>query len=86
MLAGDGLTHLFQQVRGEDEVGEAFVGRPHNVCRHALPFLMPFVDEDDVLTDTHDGVHVVGIDDGGHLEFLGNGMQQIINNQRCLRV
>ena len=70
----DGLAHLLQQVGSEDEVGEALVGGAHDVGRHALPLLAAFVDEDDVLADSHDGVHVVGVDDGGHLELLRNGV------------
>ena len=47
---------------------------------------MSFVDEDDVLTNTHDRVHVMGIDDGGDIELLGNALQQFVNDKRCLGI
>ena len=47
---------------------------------------MSFVDEDDVLTNTHDRVHVMGIDDGGDIELLGNALQQFVDDKRCLGV
>ena len=47
------LTHLLQQVAGEDKVCQALVGGIHDVARDSLPLLMSFIDEDDVLADTH---------------------------------
>ena len=35
---------------------------------------MAFVDEDDVLANAHDRVHVVGVDDGGDAELLGDAL------------
>ena len=43
----------------------------HDLTAHALPLLMAFVDEDDVLANAHDRVHVVGVDDGGDVELSG---------------
>ena len=69
------LAHVLQQVAGEDEIGEAGVVGSHDLTALALPFFMAFVDEDDVLADAHDGVHVVGVDDGGHVELAGDALQ-----------
>ena len=79
-LVSDGLAHFFQQVAGEDEVGEALVGRAHDVGRDALPLFSTFIDEDDILADAHHGVHDMGVDDGVHLELLSDGVQQVVDN------
>ena len=80
LSVGYGLAHFFQQVAGEDEVGEALVGGVHDLRGVALPLLMALVDVDDVLTDAHHGVHVVGVDDGGHVELAGDGVQQVVDD------
>ena len=74
-MGDDHLAHVLQEVAGEDEIGEAGVVGSHNLTALALPFLMAFVDEDDVLADAHDGVHVVGVDDGGHAEVACDGVE-----------
>ena len=38
-----GFLHLSEQVRGEDEAVEAFVGGRHNLVLGALPLLVPFI-------------------------------------------
>ena len=66
------FLHLAEQVGGEHEVVEFLVGRRHDVVLCALPFLVALVYEDDVLADAHDGVHVVGVDDGRDVILLGD--------------
>ena len=78
---GDGFAHLLQQVAGEDEVGEALVGGVHDLRGVALPLLVALVDVDDVLADAHHRVHIVGVDDGRHVEFAGDGVQQVVDDQ-----
>ena len=80
------LAHVLQEVAGEDEIGEAGVVGSHNLTALALPFLMAFVDEDDVLADAHDGVHVVGVDDGGHVELAGDALQQFVDDEGGLGI
>ena len=82
----DGLPHFLQQVAGEDEVGESLVGGTHDVGRYTLPLLLSFVDEDDVLADAHDRVHVVGVDNGRDVVFLSDAVQQVVDDKACLRV
>ena len=74
MLAGDGLTHLFQQVRGEDEVVEFLVRGSHDFIFGAVPCSRTLINKDDILTNAHHGVHVVGVDDGRCAVFLGDGV------------
>lgn len=84
MLLVHHCSHFFQQVAGEDKVGETLVLGVHNLTADALPLLMSFEDEDDIFANAHDGVHVVRVDDGGNAEFLGDAVQQVVDNQRCL--
>ena len=80
------LAHVLQEVAGEDEISEAGVVGSHNLTALALPFFMAFVDEDDVLADAHDGVHVVGVDDGGHVELAGDALQQFVDDEGGLGI
>jgi hypothetical protein len=42
---------------------------------------MSFVNVDDTITNTHNGVHVVGVDDGCHIVFRGNVVNQFVDYQ-----
>ena len=75
------LFHLLEQLAGEDQFVELFVGRGHHFVFVALPFLSAFIDEDDVFANAHYGVHVVGVDDGGHVVFFGDAREQLVDNQ-----
>ena len=81
VLFVDHAAHLFQQVAGEDEVGEPFVAGLHDLAALSLPVFMTLVDEDDVLSDAHHRIHVVGIDDGGDVELLGDAAQQVVDDE-----
>ena len=85
-VGDDHLAHVLQEVAGKDEIGEAGVVGPHDLAALALPFLMALVDEDDVLADAHDGVHFVGVDDGGHVELTGDALQELVDDERGLGV
>ena len=41
---------------------------------------------DDIFANAHHRVHVVGVDDGGGVVFHGDGVQQVVDNQRRLGV
>ena len=75
------LSHVLQQVAGKDEVSEFLVIGAHDHAALALPLFLAFIDKDDILTDTHDRIHVVGIDDGGHLKFFRDALQQTIDDK-----
>ena len=67
--------HFFyfaEEVGSKNEVIQAFVGRGKDIVFTAFPLFMPFVDIDDFLSDTHYGVHVVGIDERGHIVFTSD--------------
>ena len=44
------------------------------------------MDEDYGFTYSHDGIHVVGVDDGGDVVFVGDAMQEFIDDERRLWV
>ena len=77
----DHLAHILQKVAGKNEIGKALVVGTHNLTANALPFFMSLVDEDDVLADAHDGVHVVGVDDSGHVELTGDALQEFVYDE-----
>ena len=76
-----GTTHVLQQVAGEDKVGKSLVLGVHDVCGNTLPFLLSLVNEDNGLTNAHNGVHIVRIDDGRHVVLLGDAVQQFVNDK-----
>ena len=71
----DYLSHVLQQVAGEDKVGKLLVGRVHDLATHALPFFVTFVNKNDIFSNAHYGVHIVGVDDGGHVILMGDGVE-----------
>ena len=80
------VLYFTQQVGCEDEVVQPFVGGGEYIVLGSFPFLVSLVDVKDAVADAHYGVHVVGIDDGGHVVLGGDVMNQGIDNQRGLRV
>lgn len=47
---------------------------------------MSFVYEYNVFTDAKNGVHVVGVDDGGDIVFMRNVAQEFVNQNGSTRV
>ena len=77
---------LTEEVRSEDEVVEAFVVGTHDFVLRAFPFAIAFVDIEDMFADAHDGIHVVGVDDGGRVILLRELMDEFVDDERCLGV
>ena len=75
------ILYLAQQVAGEDEGGEAFVGGGHYFVLGAYPFQFSFIYIYNVFADAHYGVHVVGVDDGGHVVLFGNAVDEFVYDQ-----
>ena len=78
--------HFPEQVGSENKVVQLFVGGTHDIVFTALPLLASFVDEEDMLTDAHDGVHVVGIHDSRDVVFFSQLVDQLIDDHGCLGV
>ena len=80
------LLDFPEQVGCEDEVVEGFVVGGDDLVFCSLPFFNTFFDEDDVFPDIHYGVHVMGVDNRGHLIFRCNIVDQVVYQQGRFRV
>ena len=69
------LFHFAEQVGGKNKIIEFLVVRIHHVIFCALPFFMSFINEDNILTNSHHRVHIVRVDDGCNAVFFGNALQ-----------
>ena len=86
LLLGLRFLDLFEEVRGEDEIVQYLICGGEYIFFGSLPFLVPFVDEDDFLANAHHRVHVVGVDEGGHVVLACDVLDQGVDDQRCLGV
>ena len=75
------ILYLAEQVAGEDEVVQSFVGGGEDVVLGAFPLLVSFEYEGNFVADAHHGVHVVGVDDGGHVVLLGDAMDKVVDDE-----
>ena len=80
------FSYLAEQIRGEDKIIQPFIGSSKHIIFCPFPFFMPLVDVENTVTDSHYGVHIVGIDNGCHVVFSGNVVNQFIDNQLGLWV
>ena len=81
LTSRNAFFHLLQQVAGEDEVGEQLVSGGHDVLAFPAPFQVALVYEYYRLANTHYGVHVVGVDNRGDVVFVGDAMQQFVDDE-----
>ena len=77
------LEHFYffyfpEQVGRKDEIVQRLV-RVITCSFCSLPFLHAFLNKDDIITNIHHGVHVVGIDNGRHIVLHRNVVNQIID-------
>ena len=86
LTSRNAFFHLLQQVIGEDEVGEQLVSGGHDVLAFPAPFQVALVYEYYRLANTHYGVHVVGVDNGGDVILLGDAVEKVVDYERCLGV
>ena len=75
------FSYLAEQIRGEDKIIQPFIGSSKHIIFCPFPFFMPLVDVENTVTDSHYGVHIVGIDNGCHVVFSGNVVNQFIDKQ-----
>lgn len=80
------LFDLFEELRGKHEIVERLVGASVNCVVVSFPVAVSFIDKHDIFSDSEHGVHVVGVDDGGDVIFMGDVAQQVIDQNRRLRV
>ena len=80
------LAHVGKEVGSIDKVVEILVVDVVNLVFIAYPAHMALVDEHDVLANSHNRVHVVGVDDSGDTKLMGNIKKQLINHNRGLGI
>ena len=85
-MAHDVGFDFLEKIIGKDKFVESLVGRLIDLVHVTDPLAVAFIDEDDVLTYTEHRVHVVGVDDGGYVVFVGNIAQEFINEDGCAGV
>ena len=66
------LFHFTEEIGSKNEIIQTLIGRCKNIVFAAFPFFMPFINVDNFFSDTHYRVHVMGIDEGGHIVLTGN--------------
>lgn len=77
---------FLEEVAGEDEVVQSLVlGLIYGVFR-ALPFHLALFEEDDMVANLEDGVHVVRVDDGADIVFGGDLVDELVYDERRLGV
>ena len=77
---------LTEDVGGEDEILKGFVGGIHDLLVGALPLGTSVADESDVLANSHDGIHVVGVDNGCDLVFVRDTLDEFVDDDGGLWV
>lgn len=80
------LADLLIQLRGKDETIQCFVVGVEDVVTRTLPLFLAAFEEDNVVAYLHNGVHVVGVDDGADVILAGDILDEFVNNQRGLRI
>ncbi len=82
LVAEDVAFDFLEEVVGKDELVEGLVGGVVYLVHVAHPFAVALVDEHDVLADAEHRVHVVGVDDGGDVVFVGDVAEQFVDHDR----
>ena len=73
------VSYLLEERGSKDKILEDFIIGGQHFFLVAFPGQITIVQEGYVVAYLHDGVHIVGIDDGCDVVFLGDVMDQFIN-------
>ena len=80
------LPYLLEKVGCKYKIVQRLALGGKNILFGTDPLLMALVQENNILPNTHYRVHVVRIDDSGHVVFFGNVADQFIYQQGGFRV
>ena len=80
------FLYLTEEIGCKDEVIQFLVARGEDIVLTAFPFFISVVDIDNFLTYSHDGVHIMSIDESGHIILMRDVVYQFVNDERCLWV
>lgn len=72
--------HFLEQIVGEYELVEGFVGCMIYLVHISDPFTVTLIDEDNILTYAEHRVHVVGVDYGRDIVFVGDVGEELVNH------
>ena len=75
------VLHLTEQVGSKDKVIQSFIGRSKDIIFRTFPLFMSLININHLLTNSQYRVHIMRIDNGRHVIFLRNIVDQIINHQ-----
>ena len=75
------FLYLPEEVGCKNKIVEFLVAGSEDVVFTAFPLLVSVVDINNFFTDTHYRVHVVGVDEGGHIVFMGDIVYQFVDYQ-----
>ena len=74
------FLYLARKLGSKDEVVERLVIGSDDLFFCPLPFFHTFFDEYDVVSDVHNRIHIVGVDNRRHIEFDGDAVNQVIDD------
>ena len=80
------LLYLLKQVGRKYKIVQFLIVARHHRVLVPLPFRFAIGNEHNVLANAHHRVHVVRVDNGCNVKFLGNVRQKLVDNQRRLGV
>ena len=81
-LLTERLSYLLEQLAFEYVVLDIRIRTSEHLIVRPFPHLVTFFHKDDVIPDLQNGVHVVGIDNGGHLKIVCNFLNQLVDDNR----
>ena len=80
------FAQTLQKRRGKNEGLQIFIFAGQYLILGAAPFESTFVQEANIVANFHHRVHVVGIYDCGDVVFLGDGADELVDEDGCFRV
>ena len=73
------LSYLLIQLRGKDKIVECFVVSMEDLVARTFPLLLAAFEEDNIVAHLHDGVHVMGVDNGADVILLRNVLYEFVD-------
>ena len=77
-------SNALEQFGGEDKFCDVWLVGSNDLMPVAFPGLDAIFEKDDVVSDLHNRIHIVGIDHRGDAIFLGDLAHQIVNDHSRL--
>ena len=78
--------YFLEQFAGKHEIVQCFVVAIHDLVSGSLPLFLAVFEEQHIVADLHDGVHVMAVDDRTNIELACDIVYQCINYQTRFRI